>query len=280
MHKYRNDRSAKAIAAFWGKSLKDKDWYSMDTSEGETEIRIYDIIGWPFVDADTFARDLSAIKSSHITVAINSPGGDVFDGTAIFNTLKNHSAHVTTRIDGIAASMASIIALAGDEVQIADNAYYMIHNPWSFAAGDYRDFQKESDLLGKIGSTLAMTYSNRTGIDIDEVKTLMDDETWIIGNELVEQGFADTVIGNGNVNASFDLGMYANAPDKIKGSNQKHPIDNERDLEQLLTRDAGYSRSQAKAIINSGFKSLNSMQDAGNNDEIQAINNLIKRIGA
>jgi len=108
----------------------------------------------------------------------------------------------------------------------------------------------------------------------------MDDETWIIGNELVEQGFADTVIGENNAKASFDLGMYANAPDKIKGSNQKHPIDNERDLEQLLTQDAGFSRSQAKAMIKNGFKSLNSMQDAGNDDEIQSINNLIKQIGA
>jgi len=280
MHKYRNDRSAKAIAAFWGKSLKDKDWYSMDSSEGQSEIRIYDIIGWPFIDADTYARDFLALKSKDINVKINSPGGDVFDGTAIYNLHKNSDAHITTEIDGIAASMASIIFLSGDERRINANAYYMMHNPWSFAAGDYRDFKKEANLLEKIGNTLAMTYSDRTGIDIDDVKGLMDDETWIIGSELVDKGFADTVIDGKGASASFDLGMYANAPDKIKGSNQKHPMNNERDLEQLLTQDAGFSRSQAKAMIKSGFKSLNFTQDAENDDEVEAISNLIKQIGA
>lgn len=280
MHKYRNDSSAKSIAAFWGKALKDKEWYAIETNGDTTEIRIYDVIGWPFVDADTFARDLSQVKSSNITVGINSPGGDVFDGTAIYNLLKDHPARITTRIDGIAASMASIIALAGDEIQIADNAYYMMHNPWALAVGDYREFKKESELLAKIGDTLALTYSNRTGLSMDDVKAMMDDETWIIGSELVEQGFADKTIEGKTAAASFDLGMYANAPTKIKGENKKNPIKTEREFEQLLTQDAGLSRSQAKAVINNGFKSLNLMQDAENNDEIEALNKLIQTIGA
>lgn len=278
MHKYRNDSSAKSIAAFWGKSLKDKDWYAIETKGDTTEIRIYDIIGWPFVDADTFVSDLSNIDSPNITVGINSPGGDVFDGTAIYNALKNHPAKITTRIDGIAASMASIIALAGDEIQIADNAYFMIHNPWSIAAGDYRDFKKESELLDKIGSTLALTYSNRTGISIDDVKALMDDETWIVGSELVEKGFADTVIEGKTAKASFDLGMYSNAPKDIKGEKEKHPVKTERELERVLTQDAGLTRSQAKAIIKSGFKPSNVTQDADNDEILQAFNKLIKQM--
>jgi ATP-dependent Clp protease protease subunit len=277
MHKYRNERTAKSISAYWGKPLKDREWYSVDTSSGQSEVLIYDVIGWPYVDAGEFTREFKSIKSKEITVGINSPGGDVFDGTAIYNVIKDHPAKVTTRIDGVAASMASIIALAGDEIQIASNAYYMIHNPWSMAIGDYRDFENESGLLRRIANTLAETYSERTGQKLDAVQQMMDNETWIIGKELVEQGFADKVIGEGK-KASFDLSMYANTPKDIKSETVKTPVKTERELEQVLTRDAGLSRSQAKAIIKSGFKPLEDTQDAVNSD-IEALTNLIKSLG-
>lgn len=278
MNKYRTERSAKAISSYWGKSLKDKDWYSMDTSTGQSEVLIYDVIGWPFVDANEFARDFNNISSKEITIGINSPGGDVFDGTAIFNTIDNHPSRIITRIDGIAASMASIIALAGDEIQIASNAYYMMHNPWSIAMGDHNDFQKEGELLERIAATLGETYANKTGLDIKAVRQMMDDETWLIGKELVDQGFADKVIGSNKANAKFDLSMYANTPNKIKGQPEKKPIETEREFEQLLTQDAGFSRSQARAIIKNGFK-LSDTQDAINDDNIKSINNLIAKFG-
>jgi len=256
MQKYRSDRAAKTVATFWGKSLKDREWYSMDTSEGQTEVLIYDVIGWPFIDANMFARDFNRIESKEITVGINSPGGDVFDGTAIFNTIESHPARIITRIDGVAASMASIVALAGDEIQIAKNAYYMMHNPWSFAMGDYIEFQKEADLLKRIAGTLAQTYSDRTSIKIETVQAMMDDETWIIGEELVDQGFADKVVGDKKASAVFDLGMYSNAPKDITGQSTKKPIETEREFEQLLTQDAGLSRSQARAIITMALNHL------------------------
>lgn len=278
MQAYRSDRASKTISSFWGKSLKNSDWYAIDTSEGQTEVLIYDVIGWPFIDANTFARDFNRITSSEITVGINSPGGDVFDGTAIFNTIENHPARIITRIDGIAASMASIIALAGDEIQIASNAYYIMHNPWSFAFGDYRDFQKQADLLERIAGTLAKTYSEKTAIDIEEAQAMMDDETWIIGQELVDQGFADKVIDSKKASAKFDLSMYANAPDKITGKPVKNPIKTEREFEQLLTQDAGFSRSQARAIMKGGLKSLLLTQDAGHDENIEALNLLISKM--
>ena len=273
---HRNDKTAKSIASFWGKSLKDQDWYSVDTSAGQTEVLIYDVIGWPFVDANAFTRDFNKIQSKEITIGINSPGGDVFDGTAIYNTIENHPAKITTRIDGVAASMASIIALAGDEIQIASNAYYMMHNPWSMSLGDHRDFQKESVLLARITDTLANTYAGKTGIELSKIKSMMDDETWLIGKELVNQGFADKVIGESKTKARFDLSMFAKTPETIKGESVKTPLKTEREFEQLLTRDAGFSRSQARAIINSGFKSV-IKQDA-NTDDIAALTNLIKQL--
>ena len=121
MLNYRTKANAEAVAKYWGKSLREKKWYSM--SDGDNaEIMIYDVIGWPFVDAETFVNDLNNIKADHITVRINTPGGDVFDGTAIYNALINHDAHITTRVEGIAASMGSIIALAGDTVEVADKS--------------------------------------------------------------------------------------------------------------------------------------------------------------
>lgn len=278
MNKFRTEKAAKAISNFWGKPLKDSDWYSMDTSEGQTEILIYDVIGWPYVDANTFARDLSRIDSNEITIGINSPGGDLFDGTAIFNAIDKHPARITTRIDGVAASMASIIALAGDEIQIASNAYYMMHNPWSIAMGDYREFSEMGALLERFADNLAQTYSDKTGIDIAEARAMMDAETWIIGQELVDQGFADKVIGGKKAAAAFDLSMYANAPKEITGKSAKKPIKTEREFEQFLTQDAGLTRSQAKAVINSGFKSAFGTQDAGDSENLEALNKLISKM--
>jgi len=277
MHKYRTERAAKSISAYWAKPLKDREWYSVDTSSGQSEVLIYDVIGWPYVEAGEFTRDFKAIKSKEITVGINSPGGDVFDGTAIYNTIKEHPAKITTRIDGIAASMASIIALAGDEIQIASNAYYMMHNPWSMAMGDYRDFETEAALLKRIAGTLAQTYSERTGQSMDTVKEMMDNETWIIGKELVEQGFADKVIGEGK-KASFDLSMYANTPKDIKSETVKTPVKTEREFEQILTRDAGLSRSQAKTVSRQWFNALEGKPAAVDSD-IEALNKLINTIG-
>lgn len=274
----RSVKRADAIAAFWGKSLKDKSWYSIDTSEGQAEVLIYDVIGWPFIDANTFVNDLNKIKSKEITVGLNTPGGDVFDGTAIYNALKNHPAKIITRIDGIAASMGSIIALSGDEIQIGSNAYYMIHNPWSFAIGDYREMEKEAELLQRIGSTLAQTYSSRTGIDAGEAQSMMDDETWIIGSELVEQGFADTVLDNNPAKAEFDLSMYANAPKKVSTKPKKHAPQSLKELEAGL-RGLGYSRSVATEYASLINTHNQSDSGSGQSDsDIQAVNNLINSI--
>lgn len=249
MHNYRNARNAEAVAAFWGKSLVDKDWYAIKQDGNTAEILIYDVIGWPFIDANQFVRDLNAITADNITVGINSPGGDVFDGTAIYNALKNHPATITTRIDGIAASMASIIALTGDTIQIADNAYYMMHNAWGFTMGDYRDHKKAADLLDRITETLAATYVERTGKSMKDVRTMLDDETWLIGQELVDAGLADQLIPKSDASANFNLEMYNNVPEDIRAHGDDEPQNNPppksiREVERGL-RAMGYSRAES-----------------------------------
>jgi ATP-dependent Clp protease protease subunit len=171
------------------------------------------------VTAKQFRQTLDGVKSSKIVLNINSPGGDVFDGIAIYNDLLAHKASVVVRVTGLAASAASIIAMAGDEVHIAENAFFMIHNAWSVAVGDSRAMTKRANLLKKIDAELVETYAARTGGDTDEIRTQMDDETWLNADEAVEQGFADSTFAadeKADAKASFDLAPFRNVPKALK----------------------------------------------------------------
>lgn len=269
----RNEVNARMVAGFWGKDLKEpNNWYAMNVVGDTAEIRIYDIIGWPFVEADMFLSELSQIKQDKILVRINSPGGDVFDGTAIYNALKDHPAQITTRIEGIAASMASVIALAGDadKRQIAKSASYMIHNPWSFYAGDYRDAEKAADLMKRLAGSMAEIYAEATGKTKADVQTMMDEETWFFGGEAVDAGFISGLSDKGAAQtAKFDLSMFAHAPKATEPT--------KRDLERTLTQDAGLSRSQARQLLQGGFDSL-ATQDAGDDAAVQAVTDLLNKL--
>ena len=264
----RTAKRAQAVAAFWGKDQKEKDWYAVKaaTDNAPAEIRIYDVIGWPFIEADAFLNDLSKIQADSIKVKINSPGGDVFDGTVIYNALSDHPAKITTSVEGIAASMASIIALAGDERHIYKNAQYMIHNPWTFAMGDYNDLLKEAELLKSIAGQMAETYAQKTGKKQADIQALMDAETWFTGSKAVDAGFMTQTMTAGAASARFDLSMFAHAP------TGQPPT--QRDLERLLTRDAGLTRQQTQALLQSGFAALD-MRESAEGENIEALDKLI-----
>lgn len=157
------------------------------------EILIYEEIGEWGITAKHIAdklKEIGAVKD--ITVRVNSPGGNVFDGCTIYNLLQQSDAKVTVVIDGLCASIASVIAMAGDEVIMAENALMMIHDPWSFAVGTADDFRREADLLDKVKTSLLATYEKRTGMNRDEVAALMTDETWLDSDEAITFGFADS----------------------------------------------------------------------------------------
>ena len=169
-------------------------WYSIKAKTNDTaEISIYDEIGFWGVSAASFAQDLKDCGNNikQINLHIHSPGGDVFDGIAIYNLLKNHPANVTVYIDGLAASMASVIAMAGNEVIMPENAMMMIHKPWGIQGGDAEDMRKYADLLDKVENTLIPAYANKTGKTPEELAEMLSAETWLNGKECVEQGFAD-----------------------------------------------------------------------------------------
>ncbi|MFZ8589872.1 ClpP-like prohead protease/major capsid protein fusion protein [Klebsiella quasipneumoniae subsp. similipneumoniae] len=176
-------------------SAKSNSWFRMQASaDNEAEIYIYDEIGYWGVTARQFVNDLKALGDvTHINLHINSPGGDVFDGIAIFNALKHHGAAITVHIDGLAASMASVIAMVGNPVIMPENTMMMIHKPWGFAGGDANDMRDYAELLDKVESVLIPAYAEKTGKSSDEIAAMLEDETWMDGNECVELGFADQV---------------------------------------------------------------------------------------
>jgi ATP-dependent protease ClpP protease subunit/DNA-directed RNA polymerase subunit RPC12/RpoP len=214
---YRTERNAKAIAASWGKPIDGKSPYNINAlSDSETEVVIFDILGFPFNDVNQLVRDVSAIKTDKILVRLNSPGGDIIDSFALYQSLKNHPAKVTVRIEALAASAASVIALAGDEVQAYPSSLMMIHNSWVCCCGNRYDLQDTADILEKIDTNIQDIYTGRTKIGKREMSDMMKNETWLNAKEMKEKGFIDSIIDGKPAKAAFDLSIFANLPNSFK----------------------------------------------------------------
>lgn len=169
--------------------------YSIRNAAGdEAVVRIYDEIWWLGVNAQDLVADLDGITAPKMRVEINSPGGDVFDGIAIYNALRNHPAHVTTRVDGLAASIASVIAQAGDHRIMMSASQMMIHNAWGLAVGDTNDHADMSELLEQQDAVIAGIYASRSGRDAETFRALMNAETWLTTDRALEEGLADEVV--------------------------------------------------------------------------------------
>lgn len=186
------------------------------------EIDVYDVIGETWDGRGMSARKARGIlrnnpRAKTIKLRVNSGGGDVIDGFAIYQLLSEHRARVEADVDGLAASMASVIIMAADEIRIAPHAMVMIHNPWSIGIGDADDMRKMADLLDKVRDNIASAYVDRTGIDRDEVVSLMDAETWMTADEALEHGFVDVIKETkkpaAKALARLDLSNFARVPD-------------------------------------------------------------------
>lgn len=164
-------------------------------ADGSTEILLYDEIGYWGVTAKDFAGVLAGITSPSITVRINSPGGDVFDGLAMYNSLKSHPAAINTVVEGLAASAASFIMLAGDTVTMAENSLVMIHKAWAMGIGNADDMTALSRVLGKIDGQIASMYSAKNGKSAEDNLAAMAAETWMTSAEAKDFGLVDSVIG-------------------------------------------------------------------------------------
>jgi ATP-dependent Clp protease protease subunit len=169
-------------------------FYALEKSDnGTATIHLYDEVGAFGAGSKEFLADLSKLDGQHIHLRINSPGGSVVEGTAIYNALRRHQGGLTVHIDALAASMASVIAMAGAPVYIADNALLMIHNPWTVSMGDSTDLRKQADLLDMLKVNLRNAYVRKTGMEADRIAEMMDQETWLDAVEAVALGFADAI---------------------------------------------------------------------------------------
>jgi len=189
------------------------------------ELIIYGDIGpdyWGDGITDTWVKEQLNGMSGDITVRINSVGGDVFHGHTIHNLLKEYPSNVTVKVDGLAASAASVIAMAGNKVHLADNAMLMIHNPWTFALGDSQEMLKVSARLDKVKDAIVTTYANRTGIEEAEISELMDAETWLTAKESIEKGFADEQTEEESKVLNMSKPWVKNAPDIEKPREHIH----------------------------------------------------------
>lgn len=192
------------------------------TADDRAEIYVYGIIGVDWfgdgVTAKSFADDLKALGAvKTIDLRINSDGGDVFAAKAMYTLLVEHKAKVIVHIDGLAASAASFLAMAGDEIEIGEAAFVMIHNCWTWAAGDARDMRRTADLLDSVNATVRDVYVARTKNSAADIGKWMDEETWMNGKDAVAKGFADRAVANLQVAASVrDTGRFRNLPEALR----------------------------------------------------------------
>ncbi|MEC1384378.1 Clp protease ClpP [Bacillus velezensis] len=193
--------------------------------------------------ATTFKDELAELgEVKTLNIFINSPGGSVFEGNSIYNIIKRHKAHVNVHVDGVAASIASVIAMSGDTIFMPANSMMMIHNPWTFAIGNSAELRKQADDMDRIRESLIEAYLGKAGekLDRDRLIALLDAETWLTAQECLELGLCDSIEAPKQVAAKVDTKLFAsyrNTPDALLNQTQDDEKQAERERlfrEQLI----------------------------------------------
>lgn len=248
-------------------------------AQNAVEIDLFDEIGYWGVTAAEFRAALRG--AGDVVIRVNSPGGDVFDGLEMYNTLADHPHRVQVHITALAASAASFIAMAADpgELRIAPQAFVMIHNAWTVAVGDRHEFTHHAGILEQIDTGLVEIYSGRNGAEAAEIAEMMDAETWLRGAEAVDAGFSDAIYetGDGDVEGVvYDLSRFAHTPAELLARFDSKPADPTlRDSERAL-REAGHTRARARAILSSGFNAdtRDAVDNAGTREAVDELDTL------
>lgn len=237
----------------WDVPTKALDKWNPDlraAAESDNDIGIFDVIGEDYWGEGVTAKRISAAlrsigKGNPVTVNINSPGGDLFEGLTIYSLLREHEGEVTVKVLGMAASAASIIAMAGDKVEIARGGFFMIHNCWSLSIGNRNDHRDFADYLEPFDRAMGDIYSTHTGIDVEEIGEMMDRETWLGGQQAVDEGFATSLLESPPVTETSAHGPRIAA----------------RKLDAALAK-SGMTRSERRRLV-SEFKSVMPGADGG-----------------
>lgn len=244
---------------------------SIKAKQDDSALNIYSTIGEYGDGSGITAKLVSSVlrkaDGADVTVNINSPGGDFFEGLAIHSLLSEYEGKVKVKVLGMAASAASVVALAGDEIEIAESGFFMIHNAWTIAIGNRHDMKQVAGMLAQFDESMVKLYTEATGQDERTVKKMMDEETWIMGPDAVEQGFAKALLGEDNIEIDEE---------EKKGHNAAL-----RKMDVALAK-AGMPRSERRKLI----KEITGTQDAApptpsaGNDLSVALKGLLETMNA
>ena len=231
-------------------------------SDDKNTINILDRIGETFDGSGMTAKLVNSIlrsaKGEDITVNVNSPGGDFFEGTTIYNLLREYEGAVNIKVLGVAASAASIIAMAADELKIAKSASIMIHNAWGLVIGNQHDLRQAADTFSVFDESMGAVYADRTGLPMSEIAALMDDETFLSGEKAVNLGFADAFLDSDQV-----------VKDDERSASAKHKID-------IILAKNGMPRSERRAI----YQELSGTQNAADTTHNAGSDELAKALSS
>lgn len=219
----KNKNKKNSAKKFWN-------FKALDESTGELTLygEISDVTWWgDEVTPKQFKEDLDALGDiDTLNIYINSPGGDVFAGQAIYSMLNRYKVYKNVYIDGLAASIASLVAMAGDKIIMPANAMMMIHSPWTFAIGNAQEFRKLADDMDKIRASMIAVYESRSALTTEEITEMLDAETWLSAEECAKYGFADEIEETKQVAACVDekyLARYVNVPTDLLQEQSQEP---------------------------------------------------------
>ena len=192
-----------------------KEWYKIKNNASDiSDVYLFNDIGTFGITAQSFIDEIKEYENQELNIHINSLGGEVFEGMAIYSIIQRRKAKTTVYIEGIAASIASVIALAADEVIMSDNSLLMIHNAWGGTQGDAKDMRKQADVLDKITNEIAEVYVKKTRLPYNEIIEMMSEETWLTAEEAVALGFVDSISEPIKVAAKYDVSRFKNITNK------------------------------------------------------------------
>jgi ATP-dependent Clp protease protease subunit len=216
----------------------------------EATLYVYDAIGgWFGLPAGDFVKELNAMTAPTIHLRINSPGGDVFEARAMATAIREHKSQIIAHVDGVAASAATLLAIAAKETRMADGAFFMIHQAWSIAMGNADDMLRMVDLLEKADAAIAADYMKKTGKPRQQVVDWMAAETWFTAAEAKDAGFVDGVVADGesaNASAQWNLGAYSKVPQALRDRKPAQPAQ-QYDRVAMERRLAMYEKTRIAA---------------------------------
>ena len=256
-----------------------KSWYSVkNVSADSLDVEIHEEIGLWGISAKEFIADIKDKNYQTINLTIHSPGGNLFDGLAMYHALKNHPATVNATVLAMAGSAASVVLMAADNIAMPVDSYVFIHDPSLVAGGNSSDLREAADLLDRFGENIINIYERRTGMARDELKAMMAREEFIAAADAVEMGFADELVDAVKVaaNAAGFARRLKNMPTSISGKNtidNSNPDDIQtiQDLEKFLREVGNFSNSLATATVGKAKKLLQS-ESASDLTAIDALN--------